>query len=49
MGSLLASGKVITITKWLQGERPGLVVRPEDSRPRGCGFESRSILDGFEG
>jgi hypothetical protein len=28
------------------GEKPGLVVRAQDSRPRGCGFESRRILDG---
>jgi hypothetical protein len=28
------------------GEKPGLVVREEDSRPRGRGFESRHILDG---
>ncbi len=28
------------------GEKPGLVVRAEDSRPRGRGFESRRILDG---
>ncbi len=28
------------------GEKPGLVVREEDSRPRGRGFESRRILDG---
>ncbi len=28
------------------GEKPGLVVREEDSRPRGRGFESCSILDG---
>jgi hypothetical protein len=27
-------------------EKPGLVVRAEDSRPRGRGFESRRILDG---
>ncbi len=26
--------------------KPGLVVRAEDSRPRGCGFESRHLLDG---
>ncbi len=29
-----------------RGEKPGLVVRAEDSRPRGCGFESHHILDG---
>ncbi len=35
------------INKFLgQGEKPGLVVRAEDSRPRGRGFESRRILDG---
>jgi hypothetical protein len=28
------------------GEKPGLVVREEDSCPRGRGFESRRILDG---
>jgi hypothetical protein len=28
------------------GEKPGLVVRAEDSHPRGRGFESRCILDG---
>ncbi len=28
------------------GEKPGLVARAEDSRPRGRGFESRRILDG---
>jgi hypothetical protein len=28
------------------GEKPGLVVRAEDSSPRGRGFESRRILDG---
>jgi hypothetical protein len=28
------------------GEKPGLVVRAEGSRPRGRGFESRRILDG---
>ncbi len=27
------------------GEKPGLVVREEDSRPRGRGFESHRILD----
>ena len=27
-------------------EKPGLVVRAEDSHPRGHGFESRRILDG---
>jgi hypothetical protein len=30
----------------VQGKKPGLVVRAEDSRPRGHGFESRRILDG---
>jgi hypothetical protein len=30
----------------LLGEKPGLVVRAEGSRPRGRGFESRCILDG---
>ncbi len=29
-----------------KGEKPGLVVRAEDSRPRGRGFDSRRILDG---
>jgi hypothetical protein len=29
-----------------KGEKPGLVVRAEDPRPRGRGFESRCILDG---
>jgi hypothetical protein len=28
------------------GEKRGLVVRAEDSHPRGCGFEFRRILDG---
>ncbi len=28
------------------GEKPGLVITAEGSRPRGCGFESRHILDG---
>jgi hypothetical protein len=28
------------------GEKPGLVVRAEGSRPRDRGFESRRILDG---
>ena len=28
------------------GEKPGQVVREEDSRPRGRGFESRRMLDG---
>ncbi len=28
------------------GEKPGLVVRTEGSRPRGRGFESCRILDG---
>ncbi len=28
------------------GEKPGLVVRAEDSRPRGRGFEFCRILDG---
>jgi len=32
--------------KGTQGEKPGLVVRAEDSHPRGCGFGSRRILDG---
>ena len=31
---------------FIQGEKPGIVVRAEESRPRGCGFESRRILDG---
>jgi hypothetical protein len=31
---------------FLGGEKPGLVVRAEDKRPRGRGFESRRILDG---
>jgi hypothetical protein len=30
------------------GVKPGLVVRAEDSRPRGRGFESCHILDGCE-
>ncbi len=30
------------------GEKPGLVVRAEDSRPRGRGFKSRCILDGYK-
>ncbi len=30
----------------LRCKKPGLVVRAEDSRPRGRGFESCSILDG---
>jgi hypothetical protein len=30
----------------LKGEKPGLVVRAEDSHPRGHGFEPRHILDG---
>ncbi len=30
----------------LIGEKPGLVVRAEGSRPRGRGFESSGILDG---
>jgi hypothetical protein len=30
----------------MKGENPGLVVRAEDSRPRGHRFESRLILDG---
>ena len=30
------------------GEKPGLVVRAEGSRPRGRGFESRRILDGWK-
>ena len=29
----------------LLGEKPGLVVRAEGSRPRGRGFKSRRILD----
>ncbi len=29
-----------------KGEKPGLVVRAEGSRPRGHGFESCRILDG---
>jgi hypothetical protein len=33
-----------TITKE-EGEKPGVVVREEDSHPRGRGFESRRILD----
>jgi hypothetical protein len=32
--------------KLRNGEKPGLVVRAEGSRPRGRGFESRRILDG---
>jgi hypothetical protein len=28
------------------GKKPGLVVRAEDSRPTGRGFESRHILNG---
>jgi hypothetical protein len=28
------------------GEKPGLVVRDEESRPRGRGFKSCHILDG---
>jgi hypothetical protein len=34
--------------KGTQGEKPGLVVRAEDSHPRECGFESRHILDGYK-
>ena len=30
----------------LVGQKPGLVIRAEDSCPRGRGFESRRILDG---
>ena len=30
----------------LLGKKPGLVVRAEGSYPRGCGLESRRILDG---
>jgi len=33
-------------TSKYEGEKPGLVVRAEDSRPRGRGFKSRRILDG---
>jgi hypothetical protein len=29
-----------------EGEKPGLVVRAEGSRPRGRGFESHRMLDG---
>jgi hypothetical protein len=36
----------IIINYLLIGEKPGLVVRAEGSRPRGRGFESRRILDG---
>jgi hypothetical protein len=32
-------------TNFKEGEKPGLVVRAKDSRPRGRGFESRCILD----
>jgi hypothetical protein len=28
------------------GEKPGLVVRAEDSHTRGSGFEARQMLDG---
>jgi hypothetical protein len=31
-------------TFFLMGEKPGLVVRAENSRPRGHGFKSRCIL-----
>ncbi len=47
---LLPFAKFTTLTKQPEtatnGEKPGLVVRAEDSRPRGRVFESRRILDG---
>ncbi len=41
---LKANFKSLTFVN--QNKKPGLVVRAEDSRPRGRGFESRCILDG---
>ncbi len=38
------SKQIVTLS--VVGKKPGLVVREEDSRPRGCGFESRRILEG---
>ncbi len=37
--------RMIIITKF-RGEKPGLVVRAEDSHPTGRGFKSCRILDG---
>jgi hypothetical protein len=38
--------RMITYINQINSLMPGLVVRAEDSRPRGRGFESRRILDG---
>jgi hypothetical protein len=45
--SLLWMSTIIFLNLFLhRGEKPGLVVRAEGSRTRGCGFQSRLILHG---
>jgi hypothetical protein len=44
LGIILIPG--VKIINNLLGKKPGQVVRAEDSRPIGCGFEPRCILDG---